>query len=501
MNHYLGIDIGTSGCKAVVFDEHGLQVSSAYLEYDIISDNPGWAELDTEEVIGKCFEVIRESARNLEPGSIKGLGISSQGEAFTLVDREGKALCRALVSSDIRANDRIGPWTEKFGADKLYRITGHTPHPMFSLFKLLWIRENWPEIWKKTSRILCFEDLLQYRLGIANPSMGWPLAGRTMLFDVVRHAWDPELLDLAGVRQDQLSTPLQSGTVAGYVDPAIAHGLFLPEKTFVVTGGHDQPCSALGAGAIDPGIAVYAAGTVECLTPAFNKPIFTDELRRNNLCTYNHAAPGMYATVAFSLTGGNLLKWFRDEFGNKETGMAKITGRDPYELLLDQLPGEPGRLLVLPYFTPSGTPYFDVTVKGAILGLDLSVTREEIMKALLEGVAMEIRLNLNILEQSGYEVKELRIIGGGARSMSHVRLKANVIGKPITILDVTEAGCMGVAMLARAAHTREDVGGIARRWVKRVATVEPESREFYSAKFDRYKKLYPAMKDLYKNLE
>ena len=194
MNYYLGIDIGTSGCKAVVFDEDGHQQSLSYREYDIISKQPGWAELDTDEVIRKCFEVIKESSSGLPGGSVNGIGISSQGEAFTLVDGDGKALCNALVSSDIRANDLIKPWTDKFGEEKLYNITGHTPHPMFSLFKLLWIRENNPEIWARAYRILCFEDLLQFRLGIKEPSMGWPLAGRTMLFDVVKHQWNNEIL-------------------------------------------------------------------------------------------------------------------------------------------------------------------------------------------------------------------------------------------------------------------------------------------------------------------
>jgi xylulokinase len=496
MNHYLGIDIGTSGCKAVIFDRDGRQVSMAYREYDIITKSPGWAELDTDEVIGKCFEVIRESASHLEAGSVKGMGISSQGEAFTLVDENGRALCNALVSSDIRANDLIKPWTEKFGEEKLYNITGHTPHPMFSLFKLLWIRKNMPEIWAKAHRILCFEDLLQYRLGIKNPSMGWPLAGRTMMFDVISHNWNSEILDMAGVSKEQLSNPLQSGTIAGYVNKEIACGLNLSENTFVVTGGHDQPCSALGAGAIESGIAVYSSGSVECITPAFNKPVFTEELRKNNLCTYDHTSPGMYATVAFSLTGGNILKWFKDQFGSAEVDKAKETNCDPYELLLNQMPEKPSQLLVLPYFTPSGTPYFDVSVKGAILGLDLSTKREDILRALLEGVAFEIKLNLEILRRSGYEVKELRVIGGGARSQKLIRLKADVIGMPITIPDVTEAGCMGVAMLAMAAHTRQDVSDISKNWVRTGLTIEPKQHDFYRAKFELYKKLYPALKDL-----
>jgi xylulokinase len=496
MNHYLGIDIGTSGCKAVIFDENGKQVSIAYREYNLISKNPGWAELDTDEVISKCFEVIKESAYQLEPGSVKGMGISSQGEAFTLIDKKGKALCNALVSSDIRANELIKPWVEKFGEEKLYHITGHTPHPMFSLFKILWIKENSPEIWAKSHRILCFEDLLQFRLGIKNPSMGWPLAGRTMLFDVVKHSWNNEILDKTGVRKEQLSTPLQSGTIAGIVNREIAQNLGLSENTFIVTGGHDQPCSALGSGAIEPGIAVYASGTVECITPAFDKPVFTKELQISNLCTYDHVVPGMYATVAFSLTGGNILKWFRDKFGDTEVEQAKKSNADPYEILLNQMPDEPSRLFVLPYFTPSGTPYFDVSVKGAILGLDLSTSREEIMKALLEGVAFEIKLNLDILKKSGYEVNELRVIGGGARSPKHIQLKADVIGMPITILDITEAGCLGVAILARAAHTEQSVSQIVKNWICPVSQVKPGNHDFYKHKFITYKKLYPALKNL-----
>jgi len=496
MDYYMGIDIGTSGCKAVVFDESGRQSARAYREYDIISKRPGWAELDTDEVMQKCFQVIRESASHLDKGSVTGLGISSQGEAFTLIDREGKALCNALVSSDSRANDYTISWTREFGMEKLYRITGHTPHPMFSLFKLLWIRDNLPEIWSKAYRILCFEDLLEYRLGITDPAMGWPLAGRTMLFDVVNHAWHDEILDKTGVRKELLSRPLRSGTVAGYVAPKIVRDLNLGENAFVVTGGHDQPCSALGAGAIEPGKAVYASGTVECITPAFEMPIFTDALRKNNLCTYDHTAPGMYATVAFSLTGGNILKWFRDEFGKMETEAAKKAHGDPYDLLLNQMPEEPSRLLVLPYFTPSGTPYFDISVRGAVFGLDLSTTRGELLKALLEGVAFEIRLNLDILRQSGYAVRELRLIGGGARSPRHVQLKSDVIGMPITVLDVTEAGCMGVAILARSAHIKKDVSEITHSWIKPVSQVKPQSVDIYDKKFDLYKSLYPAVKNI-----
>ena len=496
MDHYLGIDIGTSGCKAVIFDEDGRQVSMAYREYKIISSNPGWAELDPDEVIEKCFEVIKESTAQLKEGLVVGMGISCQGEAFTMVDKDGRTLCNALVSSDIRANDLIGSWTKKFGEERLYHITGHTPHPMFSLFKLIWIKENAPEIWENTHRILCFEDLLQYRLGIENPSMGWPLAGRTMLFDITNHIWNDEILKSIGIKKEQLSNPLPSGSIAGYINNEISRQLNLAEHTFIVTGGHDQPCSALGAGAIEPGVAALASGTVECITPAFDKPIFTKELHDNNLCTYDHATPNRYATVAFSLTGGNVLKWFKDEFGNAEAKSAQNNNSNPYEELIKQIPEAPSPLLVLPYFTPSGTPYFDVSVKGAILGLDLTTTRQEILKALLEGVAFEIKLNLEILRKSGYEVNELRVIGGGAKSSKLIQLKADVIGKPITILNVTETGCRGVAILAKAFYTKENVTDIVKKWVNPISKIEPKNAAHYNNKFSLYKKLYPTLKRL-----
>jgi len=494
MHCYMGIDIGTSGCKAVVFDDNGGQLAAAYREYDILSEKEGWAELDTDEVIEKCFQVIRESATAITPGMVTGIGISSQGEAFTIIDHRGKARCNAFVSSDTRAKEYVTHWTKEFGEGKLYQITGHTSHPMFSLFKLLWVKDYMPDIWQEAYKILCFEDLLEYRLGINDPAIGWSLAGRTMLFDVVRHCWSNEILEKAGIKTSQLSRPLQSGSVAGYVDKDIARQLNLSEQTFVVTGGHDQPCSALGAGTVRPGMAVFASGTVECITPAFEIPVFNEELRRNNYCTYDHAVNGLYATVAFNLTGGNLLRWFRDEFGQREREIADRTKSDPYQLLLDQMPAQPTNLLVLPYFTSSGTPYFDTSVKGAVLGLKLSTKRGEVLKALLEGLAFEMKLNLEILEKAGYKVNELTAIGGGAKSSVMNQLRADIINRPIATIDTTEAGCQGVAMLAKAAHTLEGIDDIVKEWISPASIFRPRNPDFYYEKFQQFKKIYHLLK-------
>jgi len=494
--NYMGVDIGTSGCKAVVFGEDGAQVASAYREYDLVSPSPGLAELDSDLVIKRCFEVISDVAGKCP--DIRGFGISSQGEAFTPLDAKGKALCNALVSSDVRAVEYAKKWPKTFGEKKLYRITGHTAHPMFSLFKLLWLRDRRPDVWKKAARYLCFEDLLQLRLGL-DPAMGWPLAGRTMLFDVRTHKWDPEILEAVGLVPEQLARPLPSGSVAGTISRAIARRLGLGRNVIVVAGGHDQSCGALGAGVTAPGVAMYATGTVECIAPAFSEPILTEGLRKSNLCTYDHTVSGMYATVAFSLTGGNILKWFRDQFGAEEVRRAHAGGRSAYDLLLAEAGDDPSGLLVLPYFTPSGTPYFDTSTNGAILGLRLSTTRGEVLRALLEGVAFEMRLNLEILDQSGCKVSELRAIGGGAKSPVWTQLKADVIGKPITALNETEAGCLGVAMLAMAADTGTSVKKLSGQMVtpSRTFVPDPERGSHYNQQFAAYKRMYPVLKELF----
>lgn len=494
--NYLGVDIGSSGCKAVVFNGEGQQLALSSREFEVLFTDDGGMELDSNEVISKCLEVILESAGKIESNTIIGLGISSQGEAVTAIGEKGEILCNAMLSSDARPEPFLGSWTKKFGKDLLYQITGHTAHPMFTLFKLLWLKQNRPDVWGKTRKFYCFEDLLQSRLGL-NPAMGYSLAGRTMMFDVRNHEWSQDILQAIDVTADQLAAPLPSGRVVGTLAPEVANRLGLAENVFVVTGGHDQVCGALGAGITNPGMAIYATGTVECITPAFTEPVFTSELCEHNFCTYDSALEGMYVTVAFSLTGGNILKWFRDQFGQQALASARDHGKNAYSLLLDEMESKPSPLLVLPYFTASGTPYFDTKTKGAILGLRLSTTRGEFIRGLLEGVAFEMRLNMEILANSGYEVRELRAVGGGARSDPWTQLKADVTGKKITTLNITEAGCAGVAMLACAAHTGESVRGLAKRWIRPQSTFNPatENIRWYNERFEVYKRLYEVVKN------
>jgi xylulokinase len=498
---YLGLDIGTTGCKAAVFGAAGRLLKLAYREYPLLSPEPGWAEVDSARVCDDCCNAIREAAGATAGDPIRGLGISCQGEAFTPVAADGTILANGMVSSDARAVDLVSSFSRQFGAQRLYELTGHTPHPMFTIFKLLWLREHRPEVFAAARRFLCFEDLFQQRLGL-EPAISWPLAGRTMLFNVRTHQWDDEILRAIDLDPARLARPAVSGSVVGTIPYKIAAQLGLPDDVIVVAGGHDQPCGALGAGVVEPGVAMYASGTVECICPMFDRPLIDDRLFRANLCTYDYTLPGMYTTVLFSLTGGNLLRWFRDQWGQPEVAEAARTGRDPYELITRAMAAEPTDLMVLPYFTPSGTPYFDAETPGAILGLRLGTTRGQVLRALVEGVAMEMRLNLDILRESGLAVRQLRAIGGGAKSAELVQLKADVLGRPITTLAVTEAGCLGVALLACSAHKGVTPRELISSWVKTGPAIEPDARRAacYNERFLAYRGLYPAVREAWKGL-
>jgi xylulokinase len=493
----MGVDIGQTGCRAIVFDGNGKELGQSYREYPTVVPEDGWAELDSNLVRDRCFEVMGEAQATCPDDAVRGLAVSCQGEAFTPIGPNGDSLSNAMISFDTRAAEIMQGWSDRFGVKQLYRLTGHTAHPMFSVFKLLWLKEKRREIFKRSVKYLCFEDFLQFHLGI-EPHIAWSLAGRTMLFNIHNHRWDNQILERIGVGPERFAEPTPSGKIIGTVDPSISRALGFDSEVRVVSGGHDQPLGALGAGVISPGKAMYATGTSECITPAFTDPIQNDDLFINNICTYDYILEGMYTTVAFSLTGGNILKWFRDQWGQEEIREAERTGKNTYELLLKEIGTTPTALLVLPYFTPTGTPYFDHDVYGAVLGLKLHTTRKDILRALLEGVALEMRLNLEILDRSGIHIDELRAIGGGARSPIWTQLKADVLNKPITTVKVTEAACFAAAMLACSAITEEPIASLVNRWVQTAGVIEPipENAEVYGERFETYRNLYPVLKKL-----
>jgi xylulokinase len=498
---FLGLDIGTGACKAAVYNQQGHELAYAIREYPVLHPEPGMAELDSEKVILNCFNVIREVNQKIDE-PVEAMCVSSQGEAFTPIAGDGSYLGNAMVSSDARAIDIVTEWSKSFGTDRIYKITGHTPHPLFTLYKILWLKKNRPEIWKKAKVFLCFEDLFQFKAGI-KPCISWPMAGRTMMFDVRNHKWSSEILEAIELDYQRLSRPVSSGEIVGHIDITRGRKLGFGNPVMIVAGGHDQTCAALGAGVIKPGLCMYATGSVECFCPMLDTPRFTEELQKNNLCCYDYTVKGKYTTVAYSLTGGNILRWMRDELGEKEMVMAEETGSNAYSLLLQNMPDRPSDLLVLPYFTASGTPYFDTTVKGAILGLQLTTTKGEITRALLEGVAMEMKLNLQLMENSGMKIDSFVATGGGTQNEKWTQLKADVLNKTIITRNVRETGCFGAAMLACSAFTRIPVEDLIMQNQEAAGIFIPDKEKaaFYEQQFKIYQRLYPVLKQFWNKID
>jgi xylulokinase len=496
---YLGIDIGTTGCKAVAFDGDGRALCLAYREYATLSPQPGWFELDPWQVITACKQLIVETADKVKGSDpISAIGISSQGEAFTVLDKDGSYLCNAMVSFDTRSQPQVEQFTASFGQERLYRITGHSAHTLFSVFKVLWLKQNRPAIFKTIDRLLCFGDLLSYEL-TGRAMISYNLASRTMMFDVNTREWSKPVLEALGLDDSMLSTPVPAGHTVGTITRNIADELGLSPQTIVATGGHDQSCGALGVGVIGSGIAAYSIGTVECITPAFEGCVLNDTMRRSNFATYPHTVEGLYTTVAFNMTGGNLLRWWRDTLGTCELEQARRTGRDVYDIILHDIPLEPTSLFVQPHFTSTGTPYFDPAPIGAILGVSLATTKGELVRAILEGITYEMKLNLELLRKAGVDITQLRAFGGGAKSDAWMQMKTDILNVPIATLAVTEAGCLGAAMLAAKAR-----GGIdslrecSQTWIKPVHVYEPQparSRK-YRDRFEIYSHIYNNIKPL-----
>lgn len=494
----LGIDVGTTGTKAVAFDHEGVPLASAYREYTVHSPEPGYMEIDAYEAADAIRQVIRSVAAETASDPITALAVSAMGEAAVPVSRDGRYLMGVQLSMDERTRDYPDWWRERISPEEVYAITGHSIYSIYTLPRTQWIKEHRPDVYRDTWRFLCFPEFVLHLLG-CDPVGCYSEAARTMAFDVRRMEWSPRMFDVAGIDVDKFPEIAQAGTVVGEVSQAAAADLGLPAGIACVTGGHDQPCNALGAGIIAGGSAVYGTGTVDCITPAFDGFVESRAFAENNLACYPHVVPDLYCSVAYNSTGGNLLKWYRDEFAGEERRIADAEGVDPYEVILRDLPDGPSPAMVLPHFTMTGTPWFDTDSRGAIVGLKLSTKREEVVKALIEGTTFEMKLNLTMLRSAGVPVETIRSTGGGAKSPLWNQLKADMLGVPVTTLQTSEGGSLGTAILAGTAT------GVYSSTTEAVELLIHDADRFeprtdmatrYDERFERYRELYPALRDL-----
>jgi xylulokinase len=491
----LGLDVGTTGCRAAVFSEEGRLLGFAYREYDVRRPQPGWAELDVAEVWQKVRQAIGEVVPRSAPDPIKAVAVSSLGEAMVPVTQERAVLGPSLLNFDARGAEYVADLSSALDDERLYRLNGNTPGNHYGLTKLKWIKDHQPEVYERADRFLMWGSFVSFMLG-ARPAVDYSLANRSLLFDIERKTWSEPLLEAAGLDRAKLPEAVPAGSVIGVVSRRMASELGLPPNVSIVSGAHDQCANAVGCGVIEEGRAAYGMGTFVCITPVFRRRPAPAVMIERGLNTEDHAVPGQYVTFLYN-QGGSLLKWFRDTFAAAERRQAEEAGRDIYAELLAEIPAGPSGLMVLPHFAPTGPPDFIADSCGVIAGLRFEKSRGDILKGILEGITFYLKECVASLPPTGIDIAEFRVVGGGSKSEAWIQLCADIMGRRFVRPRITEAGALGAAILAGVGcglFPSCQAGVEAMVSLERTFEPDPHRQALYEVWFEQYVRLWPLVK-------
>jgi len=501
-NVILAHDLGTTGNKASLYDQDGKLIKSCYRAYETRYPKPGWVEQRPDDwwqaLVDSTQEVL--TASGVDPAQILGLSFSGQMMAGIPVDKDGKVLQESImIWADHRSGSQGAAIEEKVGWERFYQTTGAgMAIPLYPIAKILWLKENAPEIYKKTYKFLGVKDVLIQRL-TGRFSTDFSDASNTGLLDIHRREWARDMIREVGIDLDKLSDEmLPSHTVIGKISKQSASEIGLLEGTPVVLGGGDVSCAALGAGVIQEGSAYNYIGSASWLAIAAPQPIFDEKMRPFTLC---HVVPERYVVQVAMFSAGVAFEWFRDQICLKEAADAKGRDLDAYDLMTELAsaspPGAQG-LLFLPNMRPGGAPHNNLNDRGAIVGLTLAHERGDILRAVLEGITFNIRLMCEAMEeQAGAPFAELRMIGGGSKSALWRDIEASILNKNIVTLSAhQEANVLGASIIAGVAlgvfDTFDD--GV-KEYVKRSEIIEPkeEWRRVYEEQFPIFNHAYTAL--------
>ncbi len=486
-----GLDIGTTGCKLSVYDVKGNYVTNAYRTYEV-NRSCGTSEIDAEKIFEAVCQVIEEVTATCR---LSAVGITSFGETFAALDENDRILFPSMLYTDPRGEEEAETLCQKLGAEKMAEISGVKPHSMYSLPKVMWLKNHHPEEFARVKRILLMEDYIVYRLtGIAQ--IDYSLAARTMALDIRKRTWSEEIFSAAEIDPNLFSKPVPTGSIAGTLKPELAKKWNTPAFT-VINGSHDQVVSAIGAGVLEAGQAVDGTGTVECVVPVFKGVPQSKKIYEEGYSIVPFIGENQYVCYALSFTGGAAIKWFRDEFAKD------LSKENAYVVLGDSVKDAPTGILILPHFAGAANPYMDTGSKAAILGLTLEHTRADLYKAMMEGVTYEIMTNVSHLEDAGVSMDSLYATGGGASSPVWLQIKADILNRPITALLAKEVGACGTAMLcAVALGEYKDLKEAKKAFVKVGKTYlpNPEKQAKYAGYYNAYRKIYQAVRPLTEEL-
>lgn len=432
--YLLGVDLGTTALKTVLFTPQGEVVAAASREFELDTPAPRWVECDPKVYWDAFASCIADLLSEVPGDRILALAVSSQGETLIPVDEGGRPLRKAIVWLDDRAEAEAEVLAAAFPKEPTYRVTGQPEIlPAWPASKLLWLRNHEPEVFRAARQFLFLEDYLILKL-TGTAVSDYSLVCSSLMLDINRKRWWDEMLQFIGVSPDRLPRLAESGTLVGNVTNTQTG---LSGKTLVATGAMDQVCGMVGAANVAPGIVSETTGGALAICATTGRPVF-DPFGRIP-CHY-HARKDTYFLLPWVQTGGLCMKWLRDELGY-----------DSYDTMTAEAalvpPGSEG-LLFLPYMAGAGAPHFNAKARGVYHGLGLGTRKAHLIRAAMESVGYVLRENIEVLQTLGVETTEIRALGGGSRSPLWNRIKADVTQRPIVTMQTEEAACLGAAILA-----------------------------------------------------
>ena len=504
MTYLIGIDVGTTGAKTILIDEQGNLVASSLEEYPLHTPRPKWAEQDPADwwraTVNSIKNVLAQS--KVKPDDVKGLGLSGQMHGLVLIDKDHNVLRPAILWCDVRTTEQCRYITEKVGKDLLVRSTCNPALEGFTAPKVIWVRDNEPEIYEKAFKMMLPKDYVRFLLTGEIASEVSDAAG-TILFDVRNREWSREVLDKLEISPDLMPPCYESIDVCGRITPKVAEMTGLKPGTPVVGGGADNACTAVGNGIVVTGKTSASIGTSGTMLTPTDTPEVDPDLRAHTFC---HCVPHKWYIMGVMLSAGGAFRWFRDTLGQKEIEQAEEKGIDPYEILTGEAAKvEPGceGLIFLPYLIGERTPHGDANAKGVFFGLTLRHKKEHITRSVMEGVTFGMRDSLEIIKGLGLDVGQITATGGGARSALWRQMQADIYGAEVVTINIAEGPAFGAAILAGVgAEVYNSIQEATSEIVEVTSKTQPikDNVKVYEEYYQIYRSLYPALKPEFDNV-
>ena len=490
----LGIDVGTSGSRAVAIDRTGQIVASATSPHmPFASPGPAWAEQDPDDWWHAASEAVRDVLSRLPHLDIQAIGLSGQMHGAVLLDEDGRVLRPSIIWCDQRTESECRWLSAEIGEARLLELTSNPALTNFTLTKLLWVRRREPDVWSRVRHVLLPKDYVRFRLS-GTHAIDVADASGTLLLDVARRQWSAEMLGATSISPELLPDVFESTAVCARVSADGSRATGLAEGTPIVAGAGDQAAGAVGMGIVRPGAVSVTIGTSGVVFAATERPALD---RRGRTHTFCHAVPGRWHVMGVTQAAGLSLRWLRDQMF-RDVG----TGDDAYVQMTEEasrVPAGADGLLWAPYLMGERTPHCDPNVRGALVGLSARHTRAHVARAVLEGVAFSLRDSLEIFGELDVPVTRLRLGGGGARSLLWREIQAAVYGRTVETVAAEEGAAYGAAILGGVgAGIWTTVDAACDAVVKTAGETEPRREDVavMNERYMSYKKVYPALKSL-----